>query len=173
MTVFRFFRNIGLVISFGVLATGIYFAYSLNSTLNKGCERIAEIARDVKAVSYLDSWAQENVIDKGYYFVSGMHGVIGASSIDGSINNLMAPEEEKSHIEPVYFRFGLEKIGGDFKDLITRENVGAIRFGRGRNSIILLKNGHTLKSHRGDDEASGHLMKINDSTFAYCSDARF
>ena len=173
MTIFKAFCITLSIVTLVSISIGAYFIHDLNNFQTLQCEHIADIANDEKAVAYLDNWAKENVINKNYYFVTGMHRHITAYSTDGSTVDLKLPEESKSRIEQEHFRFGLDKIGGNHKTSIKSDNVGELLFGRGRNSIILLKNGHTLKSHRGNDEASGHLLKINDSTFAYCEDARF
>jgi len=64
-------------------------------------------------------------------------------------------------------------MSGGFNAEITNKNVGQIDFGRGRDQIIILKNGSKLTSYRGHDEASGHLLKISDSLYAYCANSKF
>ncbi|MBU2713824.1 hypothetical protein [Zooshikella harenae] len=83
------------------------------------------------------------------------------------------PEESISRIPNEYLRFSIEKVSGGRDEPITSTNVGQIEIGYGRNQIILLKNGKLLSSYRGDDEKSGHLLRINEAVYAYCADARF
>ncbi len=163
------------VVAIGLTSTVLFtlFVVPVNRFSKDKCAHIAEVARDDKALTYLEGWANDNVIDKGYYLVTGEHGSVSARSSDGSTRSIGAPLEEFSQIEEKNFRFAITKLGGHSVDPITNENVAYIRFGSGRNSILLLKNGYVLDSHRGHDEASGHLLKINESTYAYCADAKF
>jgi len=102
-----------------------------------------------------------------------MGGRITGSKGDQFFTISPLPEEKISGIEINFFRFSVYKVSGDFDAEITHLNVGQIDFGRGRDQIIILKNGAQLKSYRGHDESSGYLLKINDSTFAYCENAKF
>ena len=83
------------------------------------------------------------------------------------------PDESRSKIKIEYLRFGIKILDNDLDTPVTKNNVAQIDFGLGRNQVILLKNGSTLTSYRGNDVESGHLRRINETTFAYCADARF
>ncbi|MCG8672618.1 MAG: hypothetical protein MI867_24665, partial [Pseudomonadales bacterium] len=63
-----------------VIIVAMYFG----NKLNERCEEIGSIASDEKAVLFLDEWANEKVLNNGYYLVSGMHGRIVAHSLDDS-----------------------------------------------------------------------------------------
>ena len=171
MTPLKFVGVVFVVLIAAVLAIGGFFTNRVNSTLQEECDLIVQIARDEKAVAYLDNWASEHVLDKGYYFASGNHGRISATSSSGSTYIHPLPDEKQSGIEEILLRFSADKVSNEFQAPITSDNVNQIVFGRGRNSIIFLKNGHSLQSHQGHDESSGHLLKIDDSLFAYCPDA--
>lgn len=137
------------------------------------CEKIEEIARNQIAVKHLDSWIYEHVIDKGYNFVSGINGRIWGSKGDEYFIITPLPKEKVTGIELNFFRLSLDKITDDVEAEITTNNVGQIDFGRGRDKVIILKNGAELKSYRGHDESSGHILKISNSVFAYCANAKF
>ena len=102
-----------------------------------------------------------------------MHGRITASKGEDYIAINPLPEEKVTGIEIDYFRLSVDKVVGDFEAKITQDNVGQIDFGRGRDQVIILKNGAQLKNYRGHDVSSGHLLKINDTLFAYCANAKF
>ncbi len=141
--------------------------------MQEGCDQIAEIAQNPDAVRHLNNWADENVLNKNYYFAYGMLGSIHATSVDGKMTYLPLPDESVTGMRNIYYRFSLDKIGDDHKATVTDENISKLIFGQGRNSVILMKNGQVLTSHRGLTEASGHLLKINESVYAYCADAQF
>ena len=173
MKVWRVLKIVILTLFVGVaLFIGISF-FVLDRHLQKGCESIEKIARNTKSVAYLDNWASDHILNKGYHRVTGMHGEITASKGNQFISISHLPEESISGIERQYLRLNVNKISGDFETEITKENVGQLDFGSGRNRIIILKNGSKLSSYRGHDEASGHLLKINDSLYAYCADSKF
>ncbi len=168
--------GIGLLALLGIMIlAGVFFTYQLNRSLDAGCERIEAIARNPDYVAYMDQWASKNTIGRGYYLVWGMHGDIAAhlETETDDIHIIQVPAEEDTGIEKQYFRFSLEKIGGDHHTPITERNVKRIVFGRGRNSMIIMRNGHLFTEHRGHGLESRHLLKINENVFAYCSDARF
>lgn len=144
----------------------------LDKALQKSCNKIADIARNESVVQYLDSWASKNIIDQGYRSVSAMLGKVKALKGDESII-ISPPEEKLSGIKAKIFRIGVSKLSDDVDAEITQKNIGQIEFGQGRNRVIMLKNSAELKSYRGHDELSGHLLKINDATFAYCANAKF
>ncbi len=138
------------------------------------CNYIESLAGNPRIVSVLDQWASENVIDKNYYFVSGMHGSIAAHrNEDEEIYYLPLPDSKVTGINNKYFRFSLSKHESKHNDNIISNNVHSLYFGRGRDHIILTKNGHALNSHRGHDFESDKLKKIRESVYAYCSSGRF
>ena len=169
----RLAKVIFLILIIGIFLTFLKFSENHSNQLQANCEKIEKIARNKVAVGHLDSWVYEHVIDKGYHFVSGMHGRISGSKGEDYVDIKPLPKEKITEIEINYFRLSVDKIDGDFTANITNTNVGQIDFGRGRDQVIILKNGAQLKSYRGHDESSGHLLKINDSLFAYCADAKF
>ena len=175
MTPIRFFGIGFLILLIGVFAVGGYFVHKHHRVLQEGCDRIEAIARNREHVAYMEQWASENAIGKGYYFVSGMDGSIAGHSSIGSekIHYLQLSNPERTGIETKYLRFGVEKFGVDFKTPITEQNVGQINFGRGRNSVIIVRNNQLLTEHRGRSLDSRHLRQIRENVFAYCSDARF
>ena len=172
--------NIGKIVKNAVITVAILAIVALVSlfvihdrTLQKGCDEIAEIANNVKAVSHLDAWVMDNFVDKGYQRAWGMHGDIVAVN-NGEftqIENL--PDENITGIEHQYFRLTLQKSEGEFNSDLTKENIRLISIGRGRNKVIILKNGMKLESYRDDEEDSGKLLKVNESVYAYCADSRF
>lgn len=138
------------------------------------CDYIESLAKNPEIVSTLDRWVIENVIDRGYYLVSGMHGRIAAHrNEDADISYIPLPDKKITGIEDEYFRFSISKHDSAFNDPIASSNVHSIYIGRGRDYVIITKNGHTLSSHRGPDFKSGKLKKIGESVYAYCSDGRF
>ncbi|MBU2713825.1 hypothetical protein [Zooshikella harenae] len=60
--------------------------FVLQINLNGGCQEIAAIAKDERAVSYLDDWVSKNILNQGYTFVYGMHGRISARVGDQYVN---------------------------------------------------------------------------------------
>lgn len=173
MAISRLAKIIFSISTTGIIIVFLTFDANHSAHLQAQCKTIENIARNKLAVEYLDSWASEHVIDKGYHFVSGMHGRITGSKGEDYYTIKSLPEEKITGIGINYFRLSIDKIAGDFETKITNDNVGQINFGRGRDQVIILKNGTQLKSYRGHDESSGHLLKINDSLFAYCANAKF
>ncbi|MCU7933195.1 MAG: hypothetical protein KZQ90_20570 [Candidatus Thiodiazotropha sp. (ex Codakia rugifera)] len=169
-------RAIGLVLLILIIIIGIFLflpARTLNENLKNGCIEIESIARDNVAVTYLDKWVSESVLDRGYSFVTGMHGRISAKLNGEFIEISPLPEESKSRIKVEYFRLHISTLDNGVDTIVTRSNIAQIDFGLGRNQVILLKNGAILTGYRGHDTQSGHLRKINETTYAYCADARF
>jgi len=162
-----------LAILSAVFIFNVFIFFMLERHHKEACDRIETIAKNPSYVKYLDSWGSETFIGKGYYLVSGMNGDVVGYKSNKTIDSLNVPNQELSGIEEQYFRIEIEKFGEDFKSPITKENISKISIGRGRDSVIFLKNGHKISSHRGHDIESGHLMKINDSIYAYCANYRF
>ena len=161
----------GIVIALSIVA----FLFSGMSRYDQErCDYIESLAGTPRIVSVLEQWALENVIDKNYYFVSGMHGSIAAHrNDDEEIYYLQLPDSKVTGINNEDFRFSLSKHESTHNDNIISENVHSLYFGRGRDHIILTKNGYVLSSHRGHDFESGKLKKIRESVYAYCSSGRF
>jgi len=149
------------------------FMWSLDNHLERGCVEIESIARDKDAVSYMDSWVSDHVLDRGYTFVRGSHSSISARLNGEYIEINPLPDESKSRIRTNSLRFDIDTLKDDLDIPVTKSNVSKIYFGLGRNYVILLKNGATLSSYRDRDEKSGHLKKINETIYAYCEDAKF
>ena len=172
----KFAKALGVIV-LTVLLFGVIFLFVpffvLQNHLSDGCEEIESIARDERAVAYLDKWVSDKVLDRGYTFVSGMHGRISATSDGKYLNITPLPKESLSRIPNDYLRFGIETLDGDLDSAVTKANVGQIEIGLGRNQLILLKNGKVLSDYRGHDKKSGHLLQISENIYAYCSDARF
>lgn len=119
--------------------------WNLSRHDQQSCDYIESLAENPRVVNALDTWALENVIDEGYYFVSGMHGSIAAhKNEDDDIYYLPLPDSEVTGIESEYFRFSLSKHKSKHHDNITKINVHSLYFGRGRDHVILTKNGHSL-----------------------------
>ena len=162
--------SIVAITSLIVISIGFYL---FDKTQKERCVKIEKIARNEKAVNYLDNWASKYILNKGYYFVTGMNGDIRGLNEGSSVSIEPIPDEKITGIEKYYFRFNVEKISGNFKAEITSDNVGRIEFGRGRDQVIILKNGAKLESYRGYSEFSGRLLRISDTVFAFCADAKF
>lgn len=161
----------GIVALFSITA---FLDWSIDRDNQKRCDYIESLAESQRIVNFLDQWASENVIDKGYYFVSGMHGSIAAYKNENEeIYYVPLPGSENTGIKTEYFRFSLSKHESNHNDNIVSENVHSLYFGRARDHIILTKNGHSLSSYRGHDFESGKLKRIGESVYAYCSYGRF
>lgn len=155
-----------------VLVIGVWY-FIFQKPLKEECNYIEKVARNEVSVAYLDNWASEHVLNKGYHFVTGMHGDIYGMKGDEFIAIHPLPDEKISGIDRKYFRLSIEKISDDLETEITSKNVGRIEFGRGRNQVIILSNGAHLLSYRGLYQSSAHLLKINESVFVYCADTTF
>ncbi len=157
-----------------VLSVAAFLFWDMSRYNQERCDYIESLAKNPKIVSALAMWAAENIIDKGYYFVSGMHGSIAAHrNEDEEIYYVPLLDNKVTGIKNEYFRFSLSKHESKHNDNIVGANVHSLYFGRGRDHIILMKNGHILNSHRGHDLESGKLKKIGNSVYAYCSSGRF
>ncbi len=173
MSIYQTVKRTVLVTSCLLLAIAVSGFWYLNSSLEEACSKTLEIAQDQSKVEYLDAWATNNILDKGYHFVTGMHGQIRGSINDEHQQITVLPSFEKSGIKNKYFRFNVEKRTGNFKTKITSKNVGRFEFGNGRNQIIVLKNGTKLVSYSGYNHTSGHLVQVSENVFAYCADSTF
>ncbi|RDH46357.1 hypothetical protein [Zooshikella ganghwensis] len=169
-------KILGLTVLVLLSLCGAFFLipiFVLQIHLSGACQEIAAIARDEQAVAYLDNWVSKNILNQGYTFVFGMHGRVWVREADQYVNITQLPEESISRIPNEYLRLEIETVSDNRDQPITSTNVGQIAIGYGRNQIILLKNGKSLLSYRGDDEGSGHLLRINEAVYVYCADARF
>jgi len=173
LNILKFVIALFLVLIFSIVVIWGGSFFLLKGTLQQSCQKIEVIARDELVVEYLKKWASNHVIDKGYNSVFGMNGRITGSKGEEFYTIEPLPEENITGIEINSFRLSVDKISGDFDTKIINSNVGQVAFGRGRDQIIILKNGAQLKKYRGHDESSGHLLKINDTTYAYCANAKF
>jgi hypothetical protein len=161
----------GIVI---VLSTVAFLIWDIARDNQNRCDYIESLAGSPRVVGVLDQWASENVINKNYYFVSGIDGSIAARrSDDDEIHYLPLPDSKVTGINNEYFRFSLSKHESKYTDNIVSNNVHSLYFGRARDSIILTKNGHELSSHRGHDFESDKFKKIRESVYAYCSNGKF
>ena len=145
---------------------------SFEQSMKRQCGIIADIASNEEIVKYLDDWATENILDKGYTFVSGTSSVSAKKGND-FISITPLPNPNITNIELQYLRFYVYKKPGRFEDPITNHNVASFEFSRGRDTVIILKNGELLTSYRGHDLESGHLMKIKNNVYAYCANSKF
>ncbi len=171
----RFSEIFGFAIIFIVVLffLGIIWAVrDISDFKQEQCLEIVDIASDHSVISYLTKWADKNILDKNIYFVSGNHQSISARLIGDETKSIPLPDETKTRIPNVYFRFGLEKMDSDFDKEITGKNIFYYRIGYGRDAIIILKNDRDLDEYRGDSIASGHLKKISSSVYAYCAEAK-
>ncbi|MCU7806470.1 MAG: hypothetical protein KZQ73_01160 [Candidatus Thiodiazotropha sp. (ex Semelilucina semeliformis)] len=166
-----------LAILFFVLFTLVALVFwQLRMFDQERCDYIETLASNPRVVTYIDQWAMENVVDKNFYFVAGMgiDGNIAAHrNNDEKIHYVPLPDNKITGIEDRYFRFSIEKYVSGHHDPIVSSNVHSMYFGRGRDHIIITKNGHTLTSYRGHDMKSQKLKIIGPSVYAYCSSGRF
>jgi len=98
MEVWRITERVLLTLFFTiVLVAGVFF-FVIDNHFQENCERIEKIARNSKSVAYLDNWASDHILDKGYNFVTGMHGDITASKGNEFVKISPLPEENISGI---------------------------------------------------------------------------
>lgn len=173
MSIWKLIENLVYIVFTCTLIIIIVAFFTFHQFMSEQCTTISDIANNEEIVNYLDDWATDNIVDKGYYFVAGMHGDITARKDESFIDITPLPDPSITNIELKHFRFGVRKIPGNFEDPITSRNVAMFDFGRGRDRVILLKNSERLTSYREHDIESGHLLKINENVYAYCANSRF
>lgn len=123
-----------------VLSIVAFLFWNMSRHDQERCDYIESLAGNTRVVSALERWASENVIDKNYYFVSGMHGSIAAYRNDNAdIYYLPLPDSKLTGINNEDFRFSLSKHETAHNDNIIRGNIHSLYFGRGRDYIILTK----------------------------------
>lgn len=155
-----------------ILVVLLFFWFGVQN--QNQCDGVESLAQNPEVVRALDQWALENIVDNGYYFVNGMHGRIAAYKNESEeIVYIELPNSEVTGIEDQRFRFSILKHNSEHTDPIISSNVHSVYFGRGRDSIIITKNGHVIETYRGSDLKSGSLKKIGESVYAYCSTGSF
>jgi len=166
-------KYLGKGILIGTIAIISIVIMDLRKLDQARCDYIEELAGRPEVINYLNKWASEYLINKGYYFISGMGYIAAHRNEDEEIYYIPLPDKKVTGIEDRYFRFSIEKHESDFHDPIVSSNMHSMYIGKGRDHVIITKNGHTLTSYRGHDIKSRKLKIIGPSVYAYCSSGRF
>lgn len=157
----------------GVVALVVFIfgftMYLIYDDKRSACQRVLDIASDEKEIAYLYQWIDQNLKDEAILEYLGYAG--SAEYLTGYDNKdflSLAVDWDFLDIDLDYASLTLIRAPDDWDDFMNPDNIQAVQFGEGRNSVILKLDPAFETESLGGGEWRREVRVINDRVSVYC-----
>ena len=152
-----------------VVAACAFVIYQVADDRQRACQTILDIAEDEEEIAYLYQWIDETLKDETILEYLGFDG--RAEHHPGYNNKKfrsLGVDWGLLGIDVTYANVTVTRTPDDWNDFTNPDNIQAVQFGEGRNSITLkLDPAFEIKSV-GGEEWRHKVRIINDRVSVYC-----
>ena len=126
------------------------------------------MAGDEESVAYLYDWVNQNLEDKDLLKTMGYSGRIDSSRVGERSFRSLGINWSKLGINAHYASVSVIRYEVDRDDFMNPDNIKAIRFGEGRNSLILKLDPTFRTESLGGGTNRSEVQVVNDKASVYC-----
>ncbi len=163
-----FVGAIACLIALAVLIVGSAM-YLMYDDERSACQRFLDIANDEEEIAYLYQWMDQNLKDEAVLEFLGYAG--GAEYLTGYDNKdflALGVDWDFLGIDLDYANLNVIRAPDDWDDFTNPDNIRAVQFGYGRNSVILKLDPAFETESLGGGEWRREVRVINDRVSVYC-----